>query len=105
MKAEQRIEARVTPAQKRRIAQIAERCGLPQSEYIRQRALGYEPRALLPDAFYGLYAKIIELSNSVDPGDIEEELLRLIDDIRVELLLPARRTTAQVAASLGRGKR
>ena len=105
MKAEQRIEARVTPEQKRKIAQIAEKCGLPQSEYIRQRALGYEPRASLPEAFYGFYAKIIDLSNSVDGSNAEEDFLRLIDDIRAEFMLPVRRTTAQVAASLGRGKR
>ena len=33
------------------IFRLAEKCGLSASEYGRQRALGYEPRAVLPDAF------------------------------------------------------
>ena len=46
-----RIELRVTQSEKEKIAKFAESCGLSQSEYIRQRALGYAPRAVLPDVF------------------------------------------------------
>jgi len=100
MKTELRIEARVTPAQKNKIAQIAKKCGLPQSEYIRQRALGYSPHALLPDAFYEFYAKLCEGCNSVDGGDVEEKLLILIDEIRSELLFPNKEKTPQIKAGL-----
>ena len=34
------------------IAGLAHKCGLSQSEYLRQRALGGEPKAVLPDAFF-----------------------------------------------------
>lgn len=102
-KTEQRIEARVTPQQKKKIAQIAEKCGLPQSEYIRQRALGYSPRTVLPDAFYLFQSKMCELCNFIDgkvSADVEEKLLQLIDDIQSELLLPGKETVAQIKTGL-----
>jgi hypothetical protein len=100
---EQRIEARVTPQQKKKVAQIAERCGLPQSEYIRQRALGYSPRTVLPDAFYTFHTKLCELCNSIDGkvgAETEEKLLNLIYEIQLELLLPGKETVVQIKAGL-----
>ncbi|HBT64106.1 MAG: hypothetical protein PHV32_17675 [Eubacteriales bacterium] len=102
-KQEQRIEARVTPQQKKKVAQLAKKCGLPQSEYIRQRALGYSPSAVLPDAFYMFYEKLCELCNSIDgmaSGESEEKILRLIDNIQSELLLPGKETAAQIKSGL-----
>lgn len=94
MKSEQRIEARVTLQQKKKIAQLAKKCGLPQSEYIRQRALSYSPKAALPDAFYSFHAKLCELCNSIDgkvSSDTEEKLMQLIDEIQSDLLSPAKK--------------
>ncbi|MDD4494800.1 MAG: DUF1778 domain-containing protein [Eubacteriales bacterium] len=102
-KVEQRIEARVTPQQKKKITQIAETCGLPLSEYIRQRALGYSPKTVLPDAFYLFHAKLCELCNSIDSkvsSDTEEKLLQLIDEIQSELLLPGKETVAQIKSAM-----
>ena len=39
------INFTVSAAEKQRIAKLAKSCGLKQGEYLRQRALGYEPRA------------------------------------------------------------
>ena len=103
MKTESRIEARVSPQQKKKIAQIAEKCGLPLSEYIRQRALGYSPKPVLQDAFYAFYRALCKLCNSIDgkvSTDVEEKLLRLIDAIQSELLLPDRETAAQIKVGL-----
>lgn len=103
MKTELRIEARVTPQQKKKIAQIAAKCGLPQSEYIRQRALGYSPRTVLPDVYYLFHTKLCELCNSIDgkvSADSEEKFLCLIDDIRSELLLPGKEAVAQIKLGL-----
>jgi len=103
MKQEQRIEARVSFSQKKKIAQIAEKCGLPQSEYIRQRALGYSPRTVLPDAFYLFHTTLWELCNFIEgkvSGETEEKLLNLIDDIRSELLLSEKETVAQIKTGL-----
>lgn len=47
-----RIELRVTQPEKNKIARLAESCGLSQSEYVRQRTLGYAPRMVLPDVFF-----------------------------------------------------
>ena len=46
-----RIDIRVKPKDKEKIKRIAKKCNLPVSEYVVQRALGYEPRTVLPDAF------------------------------------------------------
>ena len=52
-----RIELRVTQSEKNKIAKLAESCGLSQSEYVRQRALGYAPRTVLPDVFFDFYKR------------------------------------------------
>ena len=51
---ETHISLRVTKKQREKIDAAAKRCGILPSEYIRQRALGYAPKQMLPDAF--LYA-------------------------------------------------
>lgn len=107
MKAEQRIEARVTPQQKKKIAQIAEKCGLPLSEYIRQRVLGYSPKAVMPDAFYDFHAKLCELCNAIDGkfgNDTEEKLLQLIDEIQSKLLLPGKEIIVQIKSEMEEGE-
>ena len=42
----------MTEKQKQQIASLARKCGLSKSEYLRQRALGFEPKGTLPDAFF-----------------------------------------------------
>ena len=37
------INIRVTVTEKKRVTMLAKKCGLSLSEYLRQRALGYEP--------------------------------------------------------------
>ncbi len=54
-----------------------------------QRALGYEPKTVLPDAFFDFYNKLCELCNSGSlTPETENKLLALIDEIHSELLLP-----------------
>ena len=64
-----RIELRVTQPEKNKIARLAESCGLSQSEYVRQRTLGYAPRMVLPE---------------------------VVDEIQQRLLLPEKSTMAQI---------
>lgn len=78
--------------EKEKIKSIAAKCNLPVSEYMLQRALGYEPRTLHPDAFYVFYEKLCELCNADDlllPAT-QSALLELIDRIHSELLLPGK---------------
>lgn len=84
-----RIDIRVKPKEKDKIKRITEKCNLSVSEYMVQRALGYEPRTVLPDVFFDFYNKLCELCNSSDiTSETESELLALIDEIHSELLLP-----------------
>ena len=84
-----RIEIRVKPKEKDKIKRIAAKCNLSVSEYVVQRALGYEPRTVLPDVFFDFYNKLCELCNSSEiTPETELKLLALIDEIHSELLLP-----------------
>ena len=94
-----RIELRVTQSEKKKIARLAESCGLSQSEYIRQRTLGYAPRTVLPDGFFDFYQTLCrlcdEVADKVSP-DTEQSLLEAVDEIQRQLLLPEKSSTAQI---------
>ena len=85
-----RIELRAKTIEKEQIQRLAARCHLPVSEYVIKQALGYEPKAVPPDAFYDFYGELCKLSNSELSPETEEKLLALIDEIHSELLLPGR---------------
>ena len=93
-----RIELRVTQSEKKKIARLAESCGLSQSEYVRQRTLGYAPRTVLPDVFYDFYQMLCrlcdEVADKVTP-DTERELLEVVDEIQRQLLLPEKPNAKQ----------
>ena len=94
-----RVELRVTQSEKNRIARLAESCGLSQSEYIKQRTLGYAPRTVLPDAFFQFYQVLCrlcdEVADKVSP-DTERSLLEAVDEIQRQLLLPEKSTAKQI---------
>ena len=82
---------RVSEKEKNIIEQNAKKCGLSVSEYLRQRALGYMPRAALPEAFFSFNDKLDELCIAVEgkiTADTEEKIIALIDGITAELILP-----------------
>ena len=94
------INTRVSEKEKQTIEQYAAACGLTRSEYLRKRALGYEPRPALNDDFYQFYSKLCDLCNQSMTVETEKALLELITDIRRELLLPKQETRKEVAAWL-----
>ena len=51
------IYVQVTEKEKARIQNKAKKCGLSVSEYLRERALGYSPKPLLPETFYEFSGK------------------------------------------------
>lgn len=57
------ILIRTKPRDKDKIKKAA-KCNLSVSEYMVQRALGYEPRMIPPDTFYALYSKLCEVCNT-----------------------------------------
>ena len=83
------ILIRTNPKDKDKIKRLAEKCNLSVSEYVVQRALGYEPRTVLPDVFFDFYNKLCEVCNAAEITlETESKLLALIDEIHSELLLP-----------------
>ena len=75
-----------TEAQKRKIRSLADKCGLGQGEYILKRALGYEPKTVLPGAFFDFHEKLCELlENPMSPA-MEEVALRVFDEIYAQLI-------------------
>lgn len=92
-----RIDIRAKPKDKDKIKKLAEKCNLSVSEYMVQRALGYEPRMIPPDTFYALYGKLCEVCNTegIAP-EMETKLLALIDEIHSELLLPDKESIKQI---------
>ncbi len=88
------IYVRVTDKEKLRIKNKADKCGLTISEYLRKRALGYSPKAILPESFYEFSGKLSDLYEQIDKGcstDLEEKILSLIDEIQLSLLTPERK--------------
>ena len=61
---------------------------------MRKRALGYSPKALLPENFYefsGKLGEIYEKFNSGYSADLQEKILALLDEIQLKLLTPERK--------------
>ena len=94
-----RLYLRVTKTEKARIASLAEACGLSQSEYLRQRALGYAPRAVQPDAFFQFNQTLCrlcdEIADKVSP-DTERRLFEVADLIQRQLLLPEKSSAKEI---------
>ena len=88
---------RVSEKEKNLIERNAERCGLSVSEYLRQRALGYMPRAVLPEVFFSFNDKLDELCIAVEgkiTAETEEKIVALIDEITAEFILPQKERLA-----------
>ena len=85
------IHFRVDEKEKTRITNKAKKCGLPISEYIRKRALGYSPKALLPETFYIFSERVGALYEQLKihgADKLQEDVLKLLDEIQMELLFP-----------------
>ncbi len=85
-----RLDIRLTQREKAQIQRIAAKCGLSLSEYLRQRALGYAPRAIPPEALQALRRELMAFRRSDLSDQTEEAVGKLLDDIRNTLILPGR---------------
>ena len=83
-----RITARVTAKEQNRIAALAKRCGLSQTEYIRQRALGYAPKSVPPEPFFRFCEKADALLEQVPTPEIHKVALELFRETERLLLAP-----------------
>ncbi len=89
-----------TEAQKRKIKSIAERCGLGQGEYILQRALGYEPKTVPPNAFFVFHDKLCEILDAPPTPETEKAALHVFDEIYSQLMDNRRQPTEEIKAEL-----
>ena len=83
-----RIAVRVTAKEKERIQTKARKCGLSTTEYVKQRALGYEPRGVPPNVLFVLLEKLGELADQTNSPELDEEIRSLLQQIASALLLP-----------------
>ena len=77
-----RIEVQLTEKQKEQIERAAKRCGITASEYLRQRALDSEPKAVLPDAFFVCCEKLDRLTRAPYAKDVNEAALSVLTDMK-----------------------
>ena len=63
------INVRVSVTEKRKMTLMAKRCGLSLSEYLRQRALGYEPGGHPPTEVFDVLDKLDEMAESCSVRD------------------------------------
>lgn len=79
------INVRVTAAEKRRMQAAARKCGLTLSEYLRQRALGYDPQPHPPKAVFAALETLDALADLLDPQS-KADCRTIADAIRDALL-------------------
>ena len=85
---ETRIFARITPKEKERINNLAKQCGLTTNEYLRQRALGYEPHTVPPDALLHFCEKLDAIIEAPFSAEINKAAMTLLKEITKEIILP-----------------
>ena len=63
------INVRVSPTEKKRVTMLAKKCRLSLSEYLRQRALDYEPDGQPPKEVFNVLDKLDEIAESCSMRD------------------------------------
>ena len=63
------INVRVSVTEKKKVTMLARKCGLSLSEYLRQRALGYEPGGHPTKEVFDVLDKIDEMAESCSMRD------------------------------------
>lgn len=90
MEKTERIAVWVTEQEHRRIATLAGQCGLSQTEYVRRRALGYEPKSLPPESFYHFCERLDALMDRELSPEVKKAALSLLQTAEQVLLFPTR---------------
>ena len=63
------INVRVSVTEKKKVTMLARKCALSLSEYLRQRALGYEPGGHPPTEVFNVLDKLDEIAESCSVQD------------------------------------
>ncbi len=86
-----RLELRITAKEKEKIQSKARKCGLSTTEYVKQRALRYEPRSVSPDALFVCLEKLGALADRTSSPELDEEIRTVLKEITTAFLLPEKR--------------
>lgn len=92
---EKQIIVRTTFEEYKEIKRLAEKVGLNMSEYIRSRALGFEPREKPPIEFYEAIKQIRAVGNNINQiarlanatGVLDERICKKQFDILNEIII------------------
>ena len=60
------------------------------TEYVKQRALGYEPRTVPPDALFACLERLGELADRAGSPELDEDIHAVLKQIAAEFLLPGK---------------
>ena len=93
---DKRVELRLPAKEKEQLEQLAKKCGLSLSEYLRKRGLGYEPGPFLDDRFYAVYTKLCEISNLTLNPEAEAVLIAILNDLQQNLFLPRKQKQKEI---------
>ena len=93
---DKRVELRLLAKEKDQLEQLAKKCGLSLSEYLRKRGRGYEPGPFLDDQFYAVYSKLCEISNLPLQPDTEAVLIAILNDLQQNLFLPKKQRQKEI---------
>ena len=63
------INVRVSVTEKKKVTMLARKCGLSLSEYLRQRALGYEPGGHPPKEAFDVLDKLDDIAERCSARD------------------------------------
>ena len=75
------INVRVTVTEKKKVTMLARMCGLSLSEYLRQRALGYEPGGHPPKEVFDVLDKLDDIAERCSARD-ETDIIAQTDRMR-----------------------
>ena len=75
------INVRVSVTEKKKVTMLAKKCGMSLSEYLRQRALDYEPGGQPPKEAFTVLDKIDELAES-ESSSPHSSIVDCTDEIR-----------------------
>lgn len=85
-----RIAVRVTVKEKEKIQSKARKCGLSTTEYVKQRALRYEPRTVPPDVLFACLEKLGKLADKASSPELDKEISAVLKQITAAFLLPGK---------------
>ena len=94
---DKRVELRLPAKEKEQLEQLAKKCGLSLSEYLRKRGLGSEPGPFLDERFYAVYSKLCEISNLPLQPETESVLAAILNDLQQNLFLPRKQSKREIA--------